>query len=166
MIFDAVLLQQLGLAIYLDEHTQEPTLGDSPKRLPAEADTCSRRERNTNMFFAILRLIWSFLTWPFLAFFKLLQSATRHPAEHSKENRGKRKVLPGRHDASHYKLEFRDRDSAMKHEAEQEKKDALSPLFDQLNASWGWHILEWIPQRVKKQKAFARGWKKGGYHWM
>lgn len=169
IIFDAIMLQQLGLAIYLDDNTGEPTLAHTTRRLPAEYHTRSPHERNKNMFFAILQLIWAFLTYPFFRFLALLRLATRHPSQHThiaKPSKFKRKVMPARHDPSSYKLQYHDHDSACKHEAEEERRDALSPLFDQLNASWSWHILEWIPQRVKKQKAIARGWEKGGYHWV
>lgn len=169
MIFDAVMLQQLGLAIYLDDNTGEPALVDKIERLPAEYRKCTQRERNKNMFFAILRLIWAFLTYRFFILLSLLRLARRHPARHthvSKRSKFKRKVLPARHDPSSCKLQYHDRDEACKHEAEEERKDALSPLYDQLNAAWIWHILEWMPQKVKKQKAIARGWEKGGYHWV
>jgi len=38
-------------------------------------------------------------------------------------------------------------------EAREELKDALSPIFDQLDMHWYWKVMEWLPWIAKKQSA-------------
>ncbi|KAI0078129.1 hypothetical protein K474DRAFT_1706686 [Panus rudis PR-1116 ss-1] len=112
--------------------------------------------------------LWGLLTYPFARITALLRNASAHPARHA-HNKGH--MLPSR-------LGYEKRlpaidalrnatpEESARREAEEEKKDALSPLYDQLTANWVWHILEYLPQRVKKQKAILEGTEKGGYKWM
>ncbi|KAH8099325.1 hypothetical protein BXZ70DRAFT_943272 [Cristinia sonorae] len=52
------------------------------------------------------------------------------------------------------------------YEAREELEDALSPLYDQLQARASWHLLEWIPQRVKRVKAIIQKAEDGdSYRW-
>ena len=52
------------------------------------------------------------------------------------------------------------------YEAQEELEDALSPFYDQLEARATWHILEWIPQRIKRTKAIIHKWDNQGYTWL
>ncbi|TCD62857.1 hypothetical protein EIP91_006338 [Steccherinum ochraceum] len=65
-------------------------------------------------------------------------------------------------------LDFPDQlqEQPVDYEAREELEDALSPLYDQLQARVTWHLLEWIPQRVKKPKAILQKAETGdSYHW-
>lgn len=53
------------------------------------------------------------------------------------------------------------------HEAREELDDACCPFYDQLQARASWHILEWIPHRVKKAKAIIQKIEDGNsYKWL
>ena len=53
------------------------------------------------------------------------------------------------------------------YEAQQEQEDAKSKMNDQLSAAWMWRILEWIPMRVKRQKAIIQMVdNSNGYTWV
>ena len=162
IIFDAVMLQQLGLGIYTDERTREPALAPPPERLPAEYRARSHL-KTANIFSTILPFMWSLLTFPFLRILGVFRLLRRHPARHIQLL--EHHMIPARFDHRFYQLKPYNRASAMEHEAKEEKEDALSPLYDQLKAAWGWHILEWIPQKVKKQKAI-RGSQEYGFKWV
>lgn len=53
------------------------------------------------------------------------------------------------------------------YEAREELEDAVCPFYDQLQARASWHILEWIPHRVKKAKAIIQKIEDGNsYKWL
>ncbi len=53
------------------------------------------------------------------------------------------------------------------YEAQEELEDAVCPFYDQLQARASWHILEWIPHRVKKAKAIIQKIEDGNsYKWL
>ena len=51
------------------------------------------------------------------------------------------------------------------YEALEELEDAISPLYDQLQARASWHLLEWIPLPVKKTKAILQKAEDSIYTW-
>lgn len=163
IIFDAVMLQQIGLNIQRD-FRGEPTLRDSvPSRIPAEPAPPSGEQNKTTFlqfFSALMHLTWAAISYPFsrmAAVFRTSLDAATH-AKH------RRQVIPARRqDKSEYKL----RDLDDNYEAVEEKKDALSPLYDQLTANWIWVVLEYMPMRIKKQKAIVHKLESAeGYKWM
>lgn len=214
IVFDAVMLQQIGLNLAIKHHPRDGIqveLCDPPKRLSplpvAPEDPVETPEPTTRWTpilsalytgGSLLRGLLSILALPVVAISSIIGLTHHFRTWHSArggwlsesargkiEKRGKvgtqgRELIPARKrltlspDASeedfaallHHPHELR-HDLDESHEANEEMMDALSPLYDQLAAScaWKWQILEWVPQRVKKQKAITRGWE-GGFKWM
>ncbi|TCD61534.1 hypothetical protein EIP91_008278 [Steccherinum ochraceum] len=154
LIFDAVMLQQIGMSVYIDSYGQ-PALGSQPARLPAKPDqTQEPPEGQSSFAWSVVEGIWGTVTYPITRIVDISRMASSHTKHAHLES--KRSTLPVRKQNAEYHLEYRNRAEAEAHEAEEERKDSLSPLYDQLAANWVWHILEWIPQRVKKQKAIVK----------
>lgn len=221
IVFDAVMLQQIGLNLSIKDDPRDGIqveLCDPPKRMSpipvAPEDPIEKPEpitRWTPIISALytggslLRGLFSILALPIVAISSIIGLTHHFRTWHSArgnwlsesargkidqkrvkiEKRGKvgtqgRELIPARKrptlsaNASeedfaallHHPHELR-RDLDENYEANEEMKDALSPLYDQLSAAcaWKWQILEWVPQRVKKQKAITRGWE-GGFKWM
>jgi len=163
LIFDAVMLQQLGLAIHVHGKSGPPVLGTLPKRLHAEPRERGQSSSKPSLAWSIVSGLWGIATYPVT----YVQDVVRKSNSHTKYARleSKRATLPVRsHDAEYRLLPFTGEEAA-RHEAQEEHNDALSPLFDQLTANWVWHILEWIPVRVKKQKAIVHK-DPTGYMWI
>ncbi len=159
IIFDAIMLQQIGLNITYGPDSV-PTLGDIPPRLPPPPPDVSTSENIPVEGPSFVHIAWTSIISVFIRLFSFLRRA-HHPASNAKM---RRRTIPARaHDAS-YALRH---DVDERYEAEEERKDALSPLYDQLRANWMWTILEWIPVRVKKQKAIIREIENiQGYTWL
>lgn len=156
IIFDAVILQQIGLHVTYDQDGQ-PMLKDAPARLSPqpEGNNDHIHKSDSTFLLALVRAVWMVVSYPFLRF-----AAAARRSDASRLRR--RSPLLHSHDPS-YRL--RD-DVPGTYEAEEELKDALSPLNDQLKASWWWNILEYVPVRVKKQKAIIREIESlDGFQW-
>lgn len=162
IIFDAVMLQQIGLHVKRDEYGQ-PVLADVPRRIPATppADSAEKKTTFGEFISAVGHLAWSAVSAPFKQLGAIF-STSMDVATHAKH---RRQVVPARRqEITDYKL--RD-DIPDDYEALEEKKDALSPLFDQLRANWIWVVMEYLPMRIKKQKAIVHEIESvEGYKWM
>lgn len=162
IIFDAVMLQQIGLHVKRDKYGQ-PVLGDIPRRIPATppADSAEKKTTFGEFISAVGHLAWSAVSAP-LKQIGAIFSTSMDVATHAKH---RRQVVPARRqEITDYKL--RD-DIPDDYEALEEKKDALSPLFDQLRANWIWVVMEYLPMRIKKQKAIVHEIESvEGYKWI
>ena len=163
IVFDAVMLQQLGLNVTRNK-SGEVVLLDVPKRLPAEPPL--ERQAEEAMTFGVFLNALAHLTWAVVsAPFKYLGSifsTSLHAATHAKY---RRQAIPARRQEP---VEYRLRDDiGPEYEAEEERDDALSPLYDQLTASWLWIVMEYLPMRIKKQKAIVQEIENSkGFKWM
>lgn len=165
LIFDAVMLQQAGLSIYADKYGSL-ALGELPDRVAAEPGDEQEHNRNSSsVAWSIVRGLWGAVTYP-ITYVRDIARMSRSHTKHA-HLESKRHTLPVRSHGAEYRLMPFDATQAAKYEAGEEKADALSPLYDQLVANWVWRILEWIPVRVKKQKAIVK-MEDGpnGYTWM
>jgi hypothetical protein len=166
IIFDAIMLQQVGLNVRRSHaNGGDPVLLDIPARIPASPPPSSPDGPKKTTFgqfaFALMHIAWASISYPFKRLVAMF-SVSLHAATHAKN---RRQTLPARRqDMSEYQLR-EDLDDS--YEAEEERKDALSPLFDQLLANWVWTVLEYMPMRIKKQKAIVEGIESSeGFKWM
>ena len=154
MLFDAVMLQQLGMSVYLNEHGQ-PMLGSQPAR--SIADPTKVLEENSppgSFAWAALKNLWHVVTFPVCYVRDVAVQASSH-TKHA-HLRSQRHTLPIRKKGEQYRLIPYTAKEAAEHEAHEEMMDAMGRLYDQLVANWVWNILEWVPMRVKKQKAIVK----------
>ncbi|KAH8103592.1 hypothetical protein BXZ70DRAFT_889242 [Cristinia sonorae] len=165
IIFDAVMLQQIGMNVYVDKDGSA-VLGDQPNRLPAETSDASPKERPKRSWaWYTLVGLWGMVTYPITRVMDISRMASSHTKHAHLES--KRHTLPVRGYNAEYRLIPFTPEQAAKHEAEEERKDALSPLNDQLSANWVWHAMEWMPMRIKKQKAILHMIEDAsGYTWV
>ncbi|KAI0684957.1 hypothetical protein BC835DRAFT_1386911 [Cytidiella melzeri] len=165
IIFDAVMLQQIGLNIKRSIHG-DAVLLDVPSRIPASPPPSSSQDRQNTatlvrFCIALIHISWAAFSYPFSRL-AAISHTSMDAATHAKH---RRQTIPARRqDPSEYKL--RD-DIDATYEAEEEKKDALSPLYDQLMANWVWIVMEYLPMRIKKQKAIVEGIESSeGFKWI
>ncbi|THH14817.1 hypothetical protein EUX98_g9558 [Antrodiella citrinella] len=139
------MLQQLGMCVSVDE-VGAPVWGDTPKRLQIHAEFQeSEHTPNKHAVTSMPRNLVSYVRG-------ISRPDTKPAHLHST-----RATLPSvrTHGAS-YRLIPRTAEKAALYEAEHKRrKDALSPLYDRLATHWLWHVLEWIPMRVKTQKVIV-----------
>lgn len=164
IIFDAVMLQQLGLNVHLDKHGS-PVLGEQPSRMPLDpADTITHNAQPWYVW-ALVKGLWGAFTFPVTYVHDVLRQSRSHTKHAHLES--KRHTLPVRvHGAAYKLMPFTPEEGAF-YEAQQEQEDAKSKMNDQLSAAWMWRILEWIPMRVKRQKAIIQMVdNSNGYTWV
>ncbi|THH27339.1 hypothetical protein EUX98_g6851 [Antrodiella citrinella] len=163
IIFDAVMLQQLGMCVSIDKFGA-PALGEHPKRLHAEPQPQAQKPKSC-FGWNVVKGLWGMITYPVTYVKDVIRMSRSHTKHAHLES--KRATLPVRDHGAEYRLIPFTAEEAAMYEAEEEKKDSLSPLYDQLTANWVWHILEWIPVRVKKQKAIIHMVEDAsGYTWI
>lgn len=162
IIFDAAQLQAIGLRVTRNEFG-DCILGDlpprvkvwSPRHVPHPKSTEGLGSMVTRL---VLRLVAESLSHGITTIKRLLWSEKRTLV--SLGNNGQFPALVD-FDATD-KLE----EHAEDYEAQEELEDAMSPFYDQLEARATWHILEWIPQRVKRTKAIIHKWDDKGFTWL
>ncbi|KAI0078127.1 hypothetical protein K474DRAFT_1771218 [Panus rudis PR-1116 ss-1] len=167
IIFDAVMLHQLGLNVYLGNEGR-PVLGEQPARLPlTDPDSTVKARKKPSILWTVMVGLWGLLTYPFTAIGSFLRNLFAYPAH---GNTGLHVVSPkllyDRYMSAYNLLRQISPKEAALREAEEERKDVQSEINDQLDLVWAWHVLEWLPMRVKKQKAIVGGNVTGGYKWM
>jgi hypothetical protein len=142
IIFDAVQLQKIGLRITQSEEGLL-TLSKVPPRMPGIGPV--QRAPDVSFFKTLLYIIFA----PFLLLAKLFKR--------SKPLTAPEELLePG-------KLLEQDED----YEAIEEEKDARASINDQMNAKVLWRIFEWMPWRIKKQKAIVNKCEsESSYTWL
>ncbi|KAI0091262.1 hypothetical protein BDY19DRAFT_1086277 [Irpex rosettiformis] len=161
--FDAVMLQQIGLNVKRDK-SGKVVLLDVPDRIPSSPpEDAPIQEKTTFAEFlgALAHLAWGIISAPFKRLFSIFRTSL-HAATHAKH---RRQVVPARRqEVIEYKLKD---DIDENYEAAEEQKDALSPLYDQLTQNWLWVVMEYLPMRIKKQKAIVRDIENSeGFKWI
>lgn len=164
-MFDAVMLQQIGLNVQVNPQTGNVVLCEIPERIPAPAhpgDARAEDMKDRKGVLAFLLGVFMALSYPFTR----IASILRAPLRETSTRRG-RQVIPARHQTSDATEPTLQTDLPDNYEAAEELKDALSPLYDQLDANLLWTFIEYLPLRVKKQKAIVKE-EQGfdGFHWM
>ena len=161
IIFDAIMLQQIGLNVGYDSN-ETPILREVPSRVhqsphePGDAD-----KTRPGLVSSLSHGLAALLAYPFVHVAARLNRG-KYP---EMEQRVRRCSAPS-HDSRDWSYRLRD-DLPGNHEAEEERQDALSPLNDQLKANWWWNILEYVPVRVKKERAIIEEIESiTGYKWM
>jgi len=150
IIFDAAQLQQTGLRVVMEKGI--PVLAELPPRIRGSHLSQPQGGSMPNG----VSLLWSLLTTVATHAWSTLKWCFSRPSM----NIG---ALP------FTGLDTPDQlvEQAENCEAEEEYDDALSPLNDQLEGLASWHLLEWIPQRVKKAKAIVAKAEDGSsYKWI
>lgn len=148
IMFDAVMLQKLGLNISFDSHGT-PSLGPVPVRIPGCNPTDEERfGANT----------------PKKGFLRTVKDIFSSGPRNLGQTKGPRRWFQAHSHSAEYVL---DRNLQHHYEAEEERKDALQCSYDQLKSRPLWMILEYFPARVKKQKAIVNEINGlEGYMWM
>ena len=147
LMFDAVMLQQIGLNItYGPDHS--PVLGDPPRdRLPGDSPLTEGEvdvdQSRASFFSAAFRVLWTTITSPFVHLLSIFSNVR------TKQGRS---VISARRLGGEYTLNKQHEN----YEAEAELNDARSRMYDQLKAHWWWNILEYVPVRIKKQHAIVQ----------
>lgn len=156
IIFDAVMLQQIGLNITQD-HKDELVLGEIPERITVSPP--AHPPEKPGLLMRIFRTAWALIVFPFVHISSWFHSL-RFPGSSYKYQR---QAIPARRAGnSQDQLKKLDPD----YEAEEERKDALSEIYDQLPTKLLWIAMEWLPMRIKKQKAIiAETEGAKGYQW-
>lgn len=162
IIFDAAQLQAVGLRVTKNDFGDH-VLGDLPPRVKISSPRRVHRSRaeeglSSMVTRLILGLVAESLSYGVATLKSLLWSEKR-----TLVSLGTTGQFPALVDFdTSDKLE----EQADDYEAQEELEDALSPFYDQLEARATWHILEWIPQRVKRAKAIIHKWEDKGYTWL
>lgn len=152
IIFDAAQLQQAGFRVSMQDGT--PVLGDLPPRIILHVPPFTGREKyyaGQNLGSKIVQHV---------------RDTVSYGIRFVKSFFWRKRTVPGA--LPLMDLDFPDRlqEQSEDYEAREELEDAISPLFDQLQARASWHLLEWIPQRVKKAKAILQKAEDGdSYTW-
>lgn len=150
ILFDARMLQRVGLPVYQDDTTQRITLAPLYKWNPAPAPLAK----------PTIKLSWwkallASLFYPFCLFGRLFFTHTPKVEKPDTADDD---------DPHEYDLEDIDPNS---YEYENDLKDCRTETHDQLEKKLLWIILDWIPQRVKKQKAIINILESGdSYKWL
>lgn len=163
IMFDAVMLQQIGLTIHFNNQG-EPVLGELPDRIPVSSpeNDDKAQDKSVGQFLeAAVHVTYAVVSYPFRRVWSILRSPfTTRPVRHA------RRVIPARHSSAASSNILRD-DLPDDYEAEEERKDALSPLYDQLSSHWYWVFMEYMPMKIKKQRAILEESESAdGYTWM
>lgn len=162
IIFDATQLQAVGLRVTKNEFG-DYVLADlpprvkiwSPRHVPHPKVTQGYGSMVTRL---VLRLVAESLSYGITTLKRLIWSEKR-----TLVSLGTTGQFPALVDFDTTdKLD----NQAEDYEAQEELEDALSPFYDQLEARASWHILEWIPQRVKRAKAIIHKWDDKGWTWL
>ncbi|KAL4252473.1 hypothetical protein ABKN59_002784 [Abortiporus biennis] len=151
IIFDAALLQQAGLRIVVKDDC--PVLTDLPPRIKGDNGGVRPLMNGSNILQSLGTLFKALILYSVFVI-RLFFS--------------KKKVTAGSIPFSTLdnpdRLVVQDDDN---HEANEEYHDALSPMNDQLQVCASWHLLEWIPQKIKKAKAIIYKIEDGNsYKWL
>ena len=137
IIFDAAMLQQLGIGVDMDRRTLLPV----PQRIPGDKQIDGPPPPKPSLLSGIAK---------FFGF-----GRTSAPKD-------KMLSVPGRgHNTPYVPPDH-------VHEAEEEWRDARSPMHDQLKSNWWlWLLMEWIPWRIKKNHAILEETNDlNSYEWM
>ncbi|KAL4252467.1 hypothetical protein ABKN59_002783 [Abortiporus biennis] len=150
IIFDAAQLQQAGLRIVMKEDC--PVLTDLPPRIKGENGSVQPLMNGSNILQSLGTLFKAAVVYS-VFMFKLFFT--------------QKKVTVGSIPFSNLDHPEQLVDQIDDHEANEEYYDALSPMNDQLQVCASWHLLEWIPQRIKKAKAIIHKIEDGNsYKWL
>lgn len=154
IIFDAVMLQQIGIGVNMDTKNG-PTLLDVPVRIPGKKqDTMVLEPPAPGWTRFLLRAVAA----PLVKIAALVVPGFNTPSP--TKNRTLAVAARGHNQpyARHDNL----------NEAEEEWRDARSPIHDQLKESWWlWLLVEWVSWRIKKNKAILNEEDDmDAYEWM
>lgn len=130
-----------------------PVLADLPPRVILHVPPFSgwTQKSGSSLTYRIIQHVWQYVTYTCLfikSFF------------------WKKRIAPGA--LPFIDLDYPDRLQEQDEDYEicEELEDAISPLYDQLQARASWHLLEWVPQRIKKAKAILQKAEDGNsYQW-
>ena len=146
IIFDAVMLQQIGLNVRRG-HKGEIVLCDIPERIPA-SPPAPQHETVAQELVSIAHLLKTIAAFPFVTIGRLFRTLKSPGYNH----RYRREPIAARKAGNpQHILE----DKGEEYEAEEERSDALSDLNDQLPTKIRWRLMELLPMRIKKQKAIV-----------
>ena len=150
IVFDAVMLQRLGLHVV--KGADGLTLADLPERIPGSADLLPKVPK-PGILSSIAHVVWDTASWPVKQLGRLVHRTPRLPLSADGQAQcNTYRLAPFDANDPDYRL-LTDLDG--QYEAEQELQDALSPLYDSVNQQFVWRLLEWLPIRVKKQWAIV-----------
>ncbi|CAL1694110.1 unnamed protein product [Somion occarium] len=166
ILFDAVQLQQVGLRVTTNDNG-DLILGDIPARIKVYSPRNVPRPKNPkyrngcgSLFFRVaVKFASESLSYSLTTLKQLFWSERRTLISLVPPGSGPLAYLDSS-DGSELVGQPED------YEAREELEDALSPFYDQLEARATWHILEWIPQRIKTAKAIIHKMDDNGYTWL
>ena len=151
IIFDAAQLQQAGLRVTMQE--DKPVLSELPARIILHVPpySGSGKRAGETFFSKIVQHLASYV-WCGVKFVQSLF--------------WRKRTSPGTLPLLDLDDPTTLREQSEDYEALEELEDAISPLYDQLQARASWHLLEWIPLPVKDAKAILQKAEDGNsYTW-
>lgn len=149
LIFDMDMLRDvIGLDVDLERRVLLPPPSRVDPRAPTLAGdaTIVPDDKVPGVFVAAAGTVASTLTAPVRLVYRALRravSSKRRPADVVSTDPPLPRSGPGAAGPG----------EAFAGEALEELRDVLSPMYDQLRIARGWWVLEWVPLRVKKEKA-------------
>lgn len=152
IIFDGAQLQQAGLRITMQRGI--PVLGDLPPRIMVHVPPYSGRPRPRGKLGWVSKVFLNVVETVLYIVLVLKTLFWRKPTHPG--------ALP------FIELDFPNQlqEQTNDYEVREELEDSISPLYDQLQARASWHLLEWIPQRIKTPKATIEKAEDGNsYNW-
>lgn len=152
IIFDAAQLQQAGLRIIMEDG--KPILADLPERIILHVPPYSgdgRSDQKPGLFWDVVQHV---------------KDLVKYGVSVVKSFFWRKRTAPGALPVLDLDSPDQLQEQPEDYEALEELEDAISPLFDQLQARASWHLLEWIPQPVKRAKAILQKAEDGNsYTW-